>query len=129
MTIQIKCCCKICITFGAITIIEYNNNIGDTQLTIKQQLLNYFKSKSEQRKEVLIDFFVDEDLLYPASELNSHGPAVYGYRSSGDSKSDSHEIILKFQNPAIVCRIQILAHQYIIRKFYTLFISQHVEFI
>lgn len=65
-----------------------------------------------------ITLFIDEDLLFPASELNSHGPSVYGYRSLGDSKADSHEIVLRFQNPDLVCRIQILAHQYIIRKFY-----------
>lgn len=33
-----------------------------------------------------------------------------------DSTANSHELVLKFHKPALVCRIQILAHQYIIRK-------------
>ncbi|KAL5282042.1 CEP104 family protein [Megaselia abdita] len=61
-----------------------------------------------------VSFVSDEDLLFPASELNSHGPSVYGYRSVSDSKADSHELVLKFLKPALVRRIQILAHQYII---------------
>lgn len=62
---------------------------------------------------------LDEDLLYPASELNSHshGPDVLGWRSknSGDDKSPK-EIVLKFHFPATIQKIQVLAHQFLIRK-------------
>lgn len=61
-------------------------------------------------------FFSDEDSSFPASELNTHGPTVQGWRSALGSSLIPHDIILRFQTPAKVCRIQLLAHQYLIRK-------------
>jgi len=58
----------------------------------------------------------DEDANFPASELNNHGPTVHGWRSAPDASLTSHDIILRFQQPAKIYRIQLLAHQYLIRK-------------
>lgn len=70
-----------------------------------------------KRRECLDDFFVlDEEPEYPSSELSSHGPAVVGWRSKADSNLSPKEIILRFDKPAAVCRIQVLAHQYLIRE-------------
>lgn len=62
----------------------------------------------------------DEDTpQYPASELNSHGPSVLGWRSKPDEKNEkvTKEIVLKFQYPAKIYKIQVLAHQFMIREF------------
>ncbi|XP_030562086.1 centrosomal protein of 104 kDa isoform X2 [Drosophila novamexicana] len=59
-------------------------------------------------------FFVYEDAGFPASELNTHGPTVHGWRSAVDSGLSTHDIILRFQQPAKIYRIQLLAHQYLI---------------
>lgn len=59
---------------------------------------------------------LDEEPEYPSSELNSHGPAVVGWRCKADSNLSPKEIILRFDKPAAVCRIQVLAHQYMIRE-------------
>lgn len=59
----------------------------------------------------------DEEPEYPVSELNSHGPAVQGWRCKADSSLSPKEIILRFDKPAVVCRIQVLAHQYMIREY------------
>lgn len=56
----------------------------------------------------------DEEPEYPSSELNSHGPAVVGWRCRANSSLSPKEIILRFEQPAIICRIQVLAHQYMI---------------
>lgn len=61
----------------------------------------------------------DEELpQYPASELNSHGPSVLGWRSKPDVDCDKvpKEIVLKLHYPAKIYKIQVLAHQYLIRK-------------
>lgn len=58
----------------------------------------------------------DEDLDYPSSELNSHGPTVQGWRNHPESVIPNQEIILRLHNPAQICRIQVLAHQFLIRK-------------
>jgi hypothetical protein len=62
----------------------------------------------------------DEELpQYPASELNSHGPSMLGWRSKlTDASADltPKEIVLKFNYPAKIYKIQVLAHQYLIRK-------------
>lgn len=56
--------------------------------------------------------------MFPASELNSHGPTVQGWRSAPQEEApEIHDIILRFQKPAKVHRIQLLAHQYLIRKY------------
>ncbi|KAH8394182.1 hypothetical protein KR215_004258 [Drosophila sulfurigaster] len=59
-------------------------------------------------------FATDEDAAFPASELNNHGPTVHGWRSAVDSGLSTHDIILRFQQPAKIYRIQLLAHQYLI---------------
>lgn len=61
--------------------------------------------------------FADEEPEFPSSELNSHGPTVVGWRSRLDSTISPKEIILRFHSPAVICRIQVLAHQYMIRKY------------
>ncbi|KAH8283064.1 hypothetical protein KR054_011978 [Drosophila jambulina] len=59
-------------------------------------------------------FATDEDVAFPASELNTHGPTVHGWRSAPDSGLTTHDIILRFHQPAKIYRIQLLAHQYLI---------------
>ncbi|KAH8412862.1 hypothetical protein KR009_006346 [Drosophila setifemur] len=59
-------------------------------------------------------FASDEDGSFPASELNTHGPTVHGWRSAPDGSLTTHDIILRFQQPAKIYRIQLLAHQYLI---------------
>ncbi|XP_020810295.1 centrosomal protein of 104 kDa isoform X1 [Drosophila serrata] len=59
-------------------------------------------------------FASDEDVSFPASELNTHGPTVHGWRSATDSGLTTHDIILRFHQPAKIYRIQLLAHQYLI---------------
>ncbi|XP_068139975.1 centrosomal protein of 104 kDa isoform X1 [Drosophila tropicalis] len=59
-------------------------------------------------------FASDEDNSFPASELNNHGPTVHGWRSSESSSLNTHDIILRFHQPAKIYRIQLLAHQYLI---------------
>ncbi|KRJ99174.1 centrosomal protein of 104 kDa isoform X1 [Drosophila yakuba] len=59
-------------------------------------------------------FASDEDINFPASELNNHGPTVHGWRSAPNGSLTSHDIILRFQHPAKIYRIQLLAHQYLI---------------
>ncbi|KAM8714963.1 hypothetical protein ACLKA7_002071 [Drosophila subpalustris] len=55
-----------------------------------------------------------EDSCFPASELNTHGPTVHGWRSAVGSGLGTHDIILRFHQPAKIYRIQLLAHQYLI---------------
>ncbi|XP_053957990.1 centrosomal protein of 104 kDa [Anastrepha ludens] len=59
-------------------------------------------------------FASDEDPAFPASELNTHGPTVHGWRSAPHSSITPHDIVLRFHKPAKICRIQILAHQFLI---------------
>ncbi|KAH8274069.1 hypothetical protein KR044_009876 [Drosophila immigrans] len=59
-------------------------------------------------------FATDEDSAFPASELNNHGPTVHGWRSAVDTGLNTHDIIFRFQQPAKIYRIQLLAHQYLI---------------
>ncbi|XP_012160566.1 centrosomal protein of 104 kDa isoform X2 [Ceratitis capitata] len=59
-------------------------------------------------------FASDEDPAFPASELNTHGPTVHGWRSAAGSTITPHDIVLRFHKPAKICRIQILAHQFLI---------------
>ena len=60
--------------------------------------------------------FPDEDPDYPASELNSHGPTVHGWRSNKSCTAFPQELILKFHSPASVTSIQVLGHQFMIRR-------------
>ncbi|XP_017849207.1 centrosomal protein of 104 kDa isoform X2 [Drosophila busckii] len=59
-------------------------------------------------------FASDEDASFPASELNNHGPTVHGWRSAVSSGLNTHDIVLRFHQPAKIYRIQLLAHQYLI---------------
>ncbi|KAG4074994.1 hypothetical protein HA402_014573 [Bradysia odoriphaga] len=59
-------------------------------------------------------FVSDEDLDFPSNELNSHGPTVQGWRNHPESVIPNQEIILRLHNPAQICRIQVLAHQFLI---------------
>jgi centrosomal protein CEP104 len=58
-----------------------------------------------------------EDEHYRASELNAHGPTVVGWQSAREC-SYPQELILQLHSTATVQKIQVLAHQYLIRKSY-----------
>lgn len=55
-----------------------------------------------------------EDTNYRSNELNTHGPTVKGWRSIKNSNYPQ-EIILQLNKQCILNKIQILAHQYMIR--------------
>lgn len=65
---------------------------------------------------------LDEEPEYPSSELNSHGPAVVGWRCRPHSTLSPKEIILRFEKAAVICRIQVLAHQCMIPERIELYI-------
>lgn len=69
-------------------------------------------------------FFSDEEPEYPSSELNGHGPAVVGWRCRPNSPLLPKEIIIRFEKPAVICRIQVLAHQCMIPERIELWIHQ-----
>ncbi|XP_063698655.1 centrosomal protein of 104 kDa [Culicoides brevitarsis] len=58
-------------------------------------------------------FASDEQTDFPASELNTHGPTVQGWRSNPENNTPK-EILLKLDHPARISKIQVLAHQYLI---------------
>lgn len=89
------------------------------EFVITNNLIFLFRSPRSTRFPFVFHLIIktDEDSEYPSSELNSHGPAVVGWRSKADSTLEPKEIILRFDKPAIVCRIQVLAHQFMIREF------------
>jgi centrosomal protein CEP104 len=58
-----------------------------------------------------------EDESYRARELNSHGPTVVGWQSAPDC-SYPQELILQLHSTATVQKIQVLAHQYLIRQYH-----------
>ncbi|XP_021918251.1 centrosomal protein of 104 kDa isoform X2 [Zootermopsis nevadensis] len=58
-------------------------------------------------------FASGEDELYRASELNAHGPTVVGWQSAREC-AYPQELILQLHSTAIVQKIQVLAHQYLI---------------
>lgn len=61
---------------------------------------------------------IGEDPDYPVAELNNHGPTVQGWHSPAYDSTDSaqpQEIVLRLQQTARVNRIQVLAHQFLIR--------------
>jgi len=63
----------------------------------------------------------DEDSpQFVASELNSQSPTSLGWRSKPDEANEKtpKEIVLKFHYPAKIFKIQVLAHQFLIRKFH-----------
>jgi centrosomal protein CEP104 len=59
------------------------------------------------------------DEQHPASELNHHGPLVNGWQSNRFC-SYPQELILQFENYARIKRVQILSHQHLIGKKYSL---------
>lgn len=61
--------------------------------------------------------FSGEDEKHKACELDRHGPSVRGWQSSKDC-SYPQELVLCLQNSATLHQIQILAHQYLIRKYF-----------
>ena len=73
---------------------------------------------------IYFHYLTDEDPNFPASELNTHGPTVHGWRSSIGSTITPHDIVLRFHKPAKICRIQLLAHQYLIRKSSMIFVHK-----
>lgn len=58
-----------------------------------------------------------EDPKYRSTELNVHGPTVKGWQSEKKCEYPQ-EIILKLEKRYILTKIQLLAHQYLIRKFW-----------
>lgn len=54
--------------------------------------------------------------MYPSSELNNHGPTVKGWRSSKNCEYPQ-QLVLKLNETTVIQQIQILAHQYLIRKY------------
>lgn len=58
-----------------------------------------------------------EDEHYRASELNTHGPTVLGWQSAREC-SYPQELILQLHSTATIQKIQVLAHQYLIRQYY-----------
>jgi hypothetical protein len=58
-----------------------------------------------------------EDEHYRASELNTHGPTVLGWQSAREC-SYPQELILQLHATATIHKIQVLAHQYLIRQYY-----------
>lgn len=56
-----------------------------------------------------------EDDHHRASELNAHGPTVRGWQSAEDC-TYPQELILQLHCTATVEKIQVLAHQFLIRE-------------
>lgn len=59
-------------------------------------------------------FFLGEDSKYRLTELNFHGPTVKGWRSERNCIYPQ-EIVLKLEKKCVINKIQILAHQFMIR--------------
>lgn len=97
--------------------ITYKINVDSSILAYSSRNLNsklmYASSDQNHTFFVLI---LDEETEFPSSELNGHGPTVIGWRCKPDSTLSPKEIILRFEKPAVICRIQVLAHQYMIRE-------------
>ena len=62
--------------------------------------------------------FVGEEPGFPSTELERHGPTINGWKSSKSVSANAleHELILQFESRARLGHIQLLAHQYLIRK-------------
>lgn len=59
--------------------------------------------------------FLGEGEKFKASELDRHGPSVRGWQSCRDC-AYPQELILRLHKTATLHQVQILAHQYLIRK-------------
>lgn len=59
--------------------------------------------------------FLGEEDRHSSLELNIHGPTVRGWQSARRC-GYPQELILRLHGPAKLTRIQVLAHQYLIRK-------------
>ena len=59
-----------------------------------------------------------EETGFPSSELERHGPTINGWKSSKSPSpvTSNHELILQLESRARLGHIQILGHQYLIRK-------------
>lgn len=57
-----------------------------------------------------------EEERHPASELNRHEPTVRGWQSTRSCKYPQ-ELVLRLHKPAAIRRVQVLAHQCLIREY------------
>lgn len=60
--------------------------------------------------------FLGEDPKYRLTELNTHGPIVKGWQSRKNCEYPQ-EIVLHLEKRCVLNKIQILAHQYMIRMY------------
>lgn len=67
-----------------------------------------------------IVYATSEDSNYPACELNSHGPASRGWRSSGQPP---HELLLRLTSIASVHKLQLLAHHQLVPAWVEVLVS------
>lgn len=72
-------------------------------------------------------FNTGEDERYRATELNYHGPTVKGWRSAQNCPYPQ-EITMQLNTMAVLHRIQILAHQYLIPQKIEIWISEELEY-
>lgn len=68
-----------------------------------------------------------EEERHSSLELNIHGPTVRGWQSAKKC-GYPQELILRLHGPAKLNRIQVLAHQYLIRKKSLLHYKKHLVF-
>lgn len=92
-----------------IIIIQYFYASFKNNLSIK--FSNYKNNK--QIKYICI-LQTGEDERHSCLELNVHGPTVRGWQSARRC-GYPQELILRLHGPAKLTRIQVLAHQYLIR--------------
>lgn len=97
-------------------LIDQNEQMFPTQYLKPLYNIRLTNTVSVNQLLIVFWFLLDEDAGFPASELNTHGPTVHGWRSAVDSGVSTHDIILRFHQPAKIYRIQLLAHQYLIRE-------------
>ncbi|KAK3914647.1 Centrosomal protein of 104 kDa [Frankliniella fusca] len=60
-----------------------------------------------------------EEERHPACELNRHEPTVRGWQSARNCKYPQ-ELVLRLQRPSAIRRVQVLAHQCLIREYLNL---------
>ena len=68
--------------------------------------------------DLLLLVLAGEQPGFPSSELERHGPTINGWKTSKAVSATAleHELILQFESRARLGHIQLLAHQYLIRK-------------
>lgn len=72
-------------------------------------------SKYHEGGAVFSVVFPGEDPKHRATELNSHGPTVKGWQSSKNCDYPQ-EVVIQLNERCSLNKIQILAHQYLIRN-------------